>query len=211
MPVLRGAVPITVGGFALETRASVWHNFWCPAGLQLLTPRPMNVTVNRARIGSAVLLAAGAAAAGLAPAAHAATGRASTAPASTCSHPAGPRLAPYLTSPCDGATVRPHAAITFTVVDRDPVAATYPPYLSLATTRKVVGGRLAPTLSGEGIFHTLAPVPGSAGTWTYTAQPQSFPSWWDNRPGTYYVQIEQLDTRAGHGTYTSPITTIRVR
>jgi hypothetical protein len=128
-----------------------------------------------------------------------------------CAAPAKNRLAPYLLSPCDGATVKSHSAITFTVFDRDPAARRYAPYLSVSTTRKVVDGRLEPTTNGEGIFHQLAPDTGRAHTWTYTAAAQPYSSWWDNTPGTYYVQVEQIDYRPSNGTYSSPITSVRVR
>lgn len=121
------------------------------------------------------------------------------------------RLAPHLLSPCDGARVKAHAAITFTAFDRDPTARRYAPYLSVSTSRKVVDGRLVPTTNGEGIFHQLSPVAGKRHTWSYTAAVQPYASWWDNAPGTYYVQVEQVDYRPSNGTYSSPITTVRVR
>jgi hypothetical protein len=131
--------------------------------------------------------------------------------ASPCVLRSTPQIAPYLLSPCDGAQVKPHSAVTFTAFDRDPLTSRYPPYLSLSTTRKVIDGRLVPTTNGDGILHTLTPVPGTAHMWTLTADPEPYPSWWDNRPGTYFVQIEQVDDRPANGTYSSPIVTIHVR
>lgn len=128
-----------------------------------------------------------------------------------CAKPARNRLAPYLLSPCSGARVRSHTAIRFTVFDRDPTARRYAPYLSVSTTRKMLDGRLAPTTNGEGIFHQLSPVPGRPHIWTYTADAQPYASWWDNSPGKYYVQVEQVDYRPSNGTYSSPITTVHVR
>ena len=128
-----------------------------------------------------------------------------------CVLKSGQRLAPYLVSPCDGASVKSHSAITFTAFDRDPENSLNPPYLSLSTSDKVIDGRLVATTNGDGIFHTLAAVTGAAHMWTLTVAPESYPSWWDNRPGTYYVQVEQIDNRPANGTYSSPIVTVHVR
>ena len=169
--------------------------------------------MNRATVSLTTLLAAGACLLAFGGPARAARGviRAnSSSPPSGCVLQSAQRLAPYLVSPCDGASVKAHSAVTFTAFDRDPASSQYPPYLSLSTTRKMTDGRLVPTTNGEGIFHTLAPLTGAAHMWTLTATPESYPSWWDNRPGTYYVQVEQVDNHPANGTYSSPVVTIHV-
>jgi hypothetical protein len=122
----------------------------------------------------------------------------------------GSSLVPYLLSPCDGATVPANATVTFRVHDGNSQAAHYPPYLNLATRRVVKHGVLKPIINGNGIFHELKRVKGSHGTWTYTSIRESFPSWFDNHKGTYYLQIQQIDSRASAGTYYGPITTVHV-
>jgi hypothetical protein len=119
-------------------------------------------------------------------------------------------LVPYLLSPCDGATVAANATVTFRVHDANSQAAHYPPYLNLATRRVVKHGVLKPIINGDGIFHELKRVKGSKDTWTYTSARESFPSWFDNHSGTYYLQIQQIDSRASAGTYYGPITTVHV-
>ena len=143
----------------------------------------------------------------LAPAAASAT-RTKTG-AGRCTTPHGARI-PYLTAPCDGATVAARQAVLFTVHDSDPKATLHAPYLNLQTTRQITGGHLAPNRNGNGIFAQMSAVPGHAGEWSYTSARQTFPSWWDNRVGTDYVQVEQVDPRVTSGVVYGPITTVRV-
>jgi hypothetical protein len=121
------------------------------------------------------------------------------------------KLAPYLTAPCNGATVRRRHAVVFTAVDPDPQSSAHAPYLDLQTTRTLVDGHLTLNRNGDGIFGQMTVVAGRARTWSFTAARQIYPSWWDNRPGTYYVQVEQVDPRVASGILYGPITTVRVR
>lgn len=122
------------------------------------------------------------------------------------------RLVPHLLAPCNGATVAPKRNITFTVYDANAKARRYRPYLNLQTSRRRVHGHLPANTNGNGVFDQLRPVKSHPGRWTYTATRHIYPSWWDNHRGTYYVQIQQIDSRAGNSsTFYSPIVTIHVR
>ena len=141
----------------------------------------------------------------------ASTGASPAAAHVTCAPVARSQLAPHLTAPCNGATVRRHHAVVFTADDAAPQAAAHAPYLDLQTTRALTGGHLTLNRNGDGIFGQMTAVPGRAHTWTFTAARQSYPSWWDNRPGTYYAQVEQVDPAVASGILYGPITTVRVR
>jgi len=123
------------------------------------------------------------------------------------------KSAPYLISPCDGATVPEHRAITFVVYDSNPETRRSTrdwPYLDLATSRRVSGGQLIASTNGTGVFQQLSPRPGHRYEWTLTVRPQIYRSWWDNHPGARYVQIRQLDPAASSGVIDSPIVTVNV-
>jgi hypothetical protein len=123
------------------------------------------------------------------------------------------RTAPYLITPCDDATLAEHRSITFTVYDSNPrtrVSTRDYPYLDLGTAREVTDGQLAASTNGTGVFQQLTPRPGHKDEWTLTVKPQSYRTWWDNHPGTCYLQIRQLDPAASDGVVDSPIVTLRV-
>ncbi len=129
---------------------------------------------------------------------------------SKCSVVPKSSLVPYLISPCAGATVKANGTVTFRVHDANSQASQYPPFLNLATRRVVKhGGQLKPILNGNGLFDQLQPI--GHHTWTYTSVREDFPTWFDNHAGTYYVQVQQIDSRASTGTYYGPITKIHVR
>jgi hypothetical protein len=120
-------------------------------------------------------------------------------------------LVPYLLSPCDGATVKANGTVTFRIHDANSEARHYPPFLNLATRRTVkAGGQLKPVLNGDGLFAQLKRVKGTSDVWTYTSNRENFPSWFDNHAGTYYLQVQQVDSRASTDTFYGPITTIHV-
>ena len=120
-------------------------------------------------------------------------------------------LVPYVLSPCAGATVKSNGSITFRVRDANSQAGQYPPYLNLATRRSVKpDGELKPVLNGNDLFDQLKRVKGTRDTWTYTSVHETFPTWFDNHKGTYYLQVQQIDSRASTGTFYGPITTIHV-
>jgi hypothetical protein len=123
------------------------------------------------------------------------------------------KSAPYLIAPCNGASVSEHRSVTFIVYDSNAETRQSTrdyPYLDLATDRDVTDGQLSASTNGTGVFQQLSPRPGHADEWTLTVKPQTYRTWWDNRPGTCYVQIRQLDPSASDGVIDSPIVTLRV-
>jgi hypothetical protein len=123
------------------------------------------------------------------------------------------RTAPYLIAPCEGATVAEHRAVTFIVYDSDPrtrLSAGEHPYLDLATERSVSRGQLAASTNGTGVFQQLSPRRGHPHEWILTVRPQTYRSWWDNHPGTCFVQVRQLDPAAADGIIDSPIVMLHV-
>jgi hypothetical protein len=120
---------------------------------------------------------------------------------------------PYLIAPCDGASVAEHSSVTFIVYDSNAQtrqSTRDDPYLDLATVRDVTGGQLAASTNGTGVFQQLSPRPGHKDEWTLTVKPQTYRAWWDNHPGSCYVQIRQLDPTATDGVTDSPIVTLHV-
>jgi hypothetical protein len=120
---------------------------------------------------------------------------------------------PYLMAPCDGASVAEHSSATFIVYDSNGQTRQSTrdyPYLDLATVRDVANGQLAATTNGTGVFQQLSPRPGHKDEWTLTVKPQTYRTWWDNHPGSCYVQIRQLDPAAADGVTDSPIVTLHV-
>ncbi len=138
------------------------------------------------------------------------------ASAATRTCPVVPRakLTPYLLSPCAGARVAMGRTITFVVHDANPLAAKSAsdrPYLNLLTSRRLQDGHLAPGTDGTGIFAQLTPRRGHRGEYTLVSRPQVFKSWWDNHPGTCYVQVQQIDpTASASGITYGPIVAIHV-
>lgn len=126
--------------------------------------------------------------------------------------PSRGRLYPRLLSPCNGATVREHATVVFRVRDLNPLHRRYPPFLNLALSRRLRHGVLPNDTTGNGLYTQLRPVKGHPAVFFYRAPQEIYPSYWLNHPGTYYVQVQQVDARCRpHLTCYSPITTIHVR
>ncbi len=158
--------------------------------------------MKRATAGVATLAAVGASLAGV-------LAMAGPAVAKACQLKPKNPLAPHLVSPCNGATVKTGGAITFTVYDTNSQSRKYHPYINLQTGRKLSQGHLSANTDGNGLYSSMKPLKGHPGEWTYTSKHQIYPTWWDNHKGTYYVQIQQIDSRAGVGsTYYSPIVTL---
>jgi hypothetical protein len=122
------------------------------------------------------------------------------------------KLAPHLVSPCNGATVKRGATITFTVFDSDSQARRYHPNIALDTRKHLSHGHLVNQVDGNGIYDELKPLKGHPNTWIEVSKHAIYPTWWDNHPGTVYVQIQQIDSRAGRGDIIySPIVAIHVQ
>jgi hypothetical protein len=122
------------------------------------------------------------------------------------------KLAPHLVSPCNGATVKRGATITFTVFDDNSQSHKYHPNIALDTKKRLSHGHLVNQVDGNGIYDELKPLKGHKNMWVEVSKHAIYPSWWDNHPGTYYVQIQQIDSRAGRGDiFYSPIVTIHVQ
>ena len=121
-------------------------------------------------------------------------------------------LVPHLVTPCAGTTIKAGTrSFTFTVYDVNATARQYAPYLNLRTNDKKSHGHLPADGTGNGIYDTLKRVPGHPGRWTYTSRDMNFPSYWLNHKGTYYVQVQQIDSRAGIGdTFYSPVVALHV-
>ena len=121
-------------------------------------------------------------------------------------------LAPHLISPCNGATLKEGINVTFKAFDNNSLSRKYQPYLNVQTRRKLSHGHLVANTNGNGVFDQMKAVKGHKGRWVDVAKHQIYPTWWDNKKGTYYVQVQQIDSRAGTGgTFYSPIVTIHVR
>jgi hypothetical protein len=121
------------------------------------------------------------------------------------------QLAPHLVSPCNGATLKEGIDVTFKVFDDNSQAGKYHPFLAVRTDRKLTHGHLVPQTDGNGVYVQLKPAKGHKGEWIVVSKHQIYPSWWDNHKGTVYVQVQQIDSRAGtSGTFYSPIVTIHV-
>lgn len=129
-----------------------------------------------------------------------------------CSLRARPTLVPTLKFPCNRATVKAGHNITFTVVDRNSKAHKYHPFIELSKKGPNKHGRLPGVPPAGGFFDKLKPVKGHRTLFYDRPQQYSFPGWWNITPGTYYIQIQQVDDRAGRGdTFYSPVSRITVR
>ncbi len=129
----------------------------------------------------------------------------------SCSLRAG-SLTPTLSFPCNRATVHVGHNLTFKVRDRNSKAHRYPPFIELTSKRPGRHGRLPADPGAGGIYGQLRAVKGDPTLFTYRPTTYSFPGWWLITPGTYYVQIQQVDDRAGSSlTFYSPVSTIYVR
>jgi hypothetical protein len=117
---------------------------------------------------------------------------------------------PRVLSPCNGASVSPGKAVTFTVEDLNVNAKQFPPFLNLNTT-KPRHGILADNKNGKGVFDSLKPIKGHPGRFKVTPKLFNFPGYWLLTKGTYYVQVQQVDATMSHLTAYGPVTTIKVR
>jgi hypothetical protein len=130
-----------------------------------------------------------------------------------CSPSAGPS-APRLLTPCDHAVVRAGSTVTFVVHDTDSFARRFHPYVIVAKSRKLLNGELA-SAGGDGLFTKMAPDPGHKGRFIHSTKKDvlvDFPGYWLTTPGTYYVEIAQVDDNAQpYGDRYSPIEKLTVR
>lgn len=126
----------------------------------------------------------------------------------TCSPSAG-RLAPQLTSPCAGATIRAGHNVTWKVTDLNPKAGPYRPFLNLTRSRPK-HGVLPDDHNGDGIFAELKPVKGHPGRFSYKARNYTFPGYWLVTKGTWYVQVQQIDDTGTRGVRLSPVEKIHI-
>jgi hypothetical protein len=131
-----------------------------------------------------------------------------TATAKKCSPSAG-NLAPRLTSPCAGATIRVGHNVTWKVTDNNPKAGRFHPFLNL-TRQKPKNGVLRDDHNGNGIFAEMHAVKGRPGHFTYTAKKYDFPGYWLVTRGTWYVQVQQIDSTGNHGERLSPVEQIHI-
>jgi hypothetical protein len=129
-----------------------------------------------------------------------------------CSLRARSALVPTLKFPCNRARVATGHNITFTVVDRNSKAHRYRPFIELSKKGPNKHGRLPNVPPTGGFYDELKPVKHHSTLFTDRPDQNSFPGWWDITPGTYYIQIQQVDDRAGIGdTFYSPVSRITVR
>jgi hypothetical protein len=163
--------------------------------------------INRpGRLGSAALIAV---AASLLMAVSGAAG--AKKPHQKCSLTAS-KLAAHLTFPCDGATVPAGHKITFKVFDGNSKARLYRPFIELTKRAPNRKGHLPRDPLAGGFFDQMAPVKGRADQFVFTPHQYTFPGWWDVTPGKYYIQVQQVDARAGIGaTFYSPVESIIVK
>lgn len=128
-----------------------------------------------------------------------------------CSLRAGP-LTPTLSRPCNRAAVQVGHDVTFTVFDENSKAHLYRPFIELTKKKPDRRWRLPRIPGADGFFAQLNAVKGHSARFTFRAPSLSYPGWWLVTPGRYYVQIDQVDNRAGQAlTFYSPVSTIYVR
>jgi hypothetical protein len=131
-----------------------------------------------------------------------------TAVAKKCSPSAG-NLSPRLTSPCAGATIQAGHNVTWKVTDNNPKAGRYHPFLNV-TRQKAKNGVLPDDHNGNGIFAEMKAVKGHPGHFSYQAKKFNFPGYWLVTTGTWYVQVQQIDSTGNHGERVSPIEKIHI-
>jgi hypothetical protein len=129
-----------------------------------------------------------------------------------CSLRAPSALVPTLKFPCNRATITKGHNVTFTVVDANSKAHRYRPFFELSKQGPNKKGRLPENPAVGGVFDEMKPVKGHPTLFSDRPDQHIFPGWWDITPGTYYIQIRQIDSRAGIGdTFYSPVSRITVR
>lgn len=128
-----------------------------------------------------------------------------------CSLGAGP-LTPTLSFPCNGRTVLAGHNISFEVRDTNSKAHRAEPFIELSNKKPNRRGRLPVNPGSGGFFAELKAVKGHSSLFAYSPPHYTFPGWWLITPGRYYVQISQVDDRAGRSlNFYSPVSTIYVR
>jgi hypothetical protein len=131
-----------------------------------------------------------------------------TAAAKKCSPSAGP-LSPRLSSPCAGTSISAGHDITWQVTDTNPKAKRYHPYLNL-TRSKPRHGILPADHNGDGIYASMKSVKGHPGRFTYKAAAYTYPGYWLVTKGTWYVQVQQIDSTVRGGLRYSPVVAIHI-
>jgi hypothetical protein len=130
-----------------------------------------------------------------------------------CAKPGPDRLAPRLTFPCAGARLKAGHDFVWRVTDNNPNARRrlYFPFLNV-TRNRPTGGILPDDVSGRGIYAQMKAVKGHPGHFAYEATSYHFPGYWLVTKGTWYVQVQQVDGTALHGSRRySPVQKIRIR
>ncbi len=130
-----------------------------------------------------------------------------TAAAKKPCSPSGASLAPRLTSPCAGANVRAGDNVTWTVTDTNPNSGRYHPFLNV-TRSKPKHGRLPDDHTGNGIFAQMKRI--SPGHFSYKAKRFTFPGYWLVTKGTWYVQVQQIDSTGTNDLIDGPVETIHI-
>jgi hypothetical protein len=131
-----------------------------------------------------------------------------SAAAKKCSPSAG-SLSPRLTSPCAGGHVRAGHNITWKVTDTNPKSGQYHPFLNL-TRQKPKHGVLPDDHNGNGIYAEMKAVKGHPGHFSYKAKAFDFPGYWLVTKGTWYAQVQQIDSTGTNGERLSPVETIHI-
>jgi hypothetical protein len=95
------------------------------------------------------------------------------------------------------------------VTDPNPKAGEFHPFLNV-TRRKDKHGVLPDDDNGKGIFTQMKAVKGHPGHYSYKAEAENFPGYWLVTKGTWYVQVQQVDSSGTNGQRVSPIEEIHI-
>ena len=133
-----------------------------------------------------------------------AIGATASATGKSC-HPTG--TAPVITSPCNGATIGATHYTVFTATMTTPGTGRFPPYVHLSATKR--NGRVTHWTNGHGLDGRMHRVRAGSHDYIYKPLHVTFPQYWLDKPGTYYVQID-VEPDNGGNIY-GPISTIHVR
>jgi len=126
-----------------------------------------------------------------------------------CSLSAGP-LYPQLTSPCNGTSIAKGKRFTFTALDLNPNARSFPPYLYLTKTAPR-RGKLSWTGTAFVLYESLHAVRGHRGLYEDRPPVLTYPGYPLGTSGKYYVQVKQIDASAHGGYRYSRVQTVFVR
>jgi hypothetical protein len=120
---------------------------------------------------------------------------------------------PEITFPCDKGAVKAGSQFTFKVIDKDPNAPKYHPFIYLSKSPKTKNGELK-VLNADTMVQPLKRVKHSDvyefKTNTKPVNEFTFPGYWRVTPGTYYIEIVQPDGTFKYAAAFSPIEKIRV-